>query len=84
LYRPYRGSGKPPSASRLGVVDPGGELLRGKAAEHHRMHRPDARAGEHRDNRFQHHRHVEDDAIPLADPEIAQDRCQNLGSTCRP
>src|SRR3546814_5432547 len=37
---------------RRGVVDPGRELVRREAAEHHRMHGADPGAGEHRDGRF--------------------------------
>src|SRR3546814_6137754 len=46
---------------RRGVVDPGRELVRREAAEHHRMHGADPGAGEHRDGRFGDHRHVDDD-----------------------
>ena len=63
---------------RLGVVDAGRELVRGEAAEHHRVHRADARASEHGDHRFRHHGHIEDDAIALRDAEIAQDRGEHL------
>ena len=55
---------------RLGVLDAGCEFLRGKTAEHHRMHRADARAGQHRKHRFRHQRHIEDDAVALGDAEI--------------
>ncbi len=63
---------------RLRVVDAGGELLRGKAAEHHGVHRADARAGEHRDHGLRHHRHIEDDAIALGDAEILHDGGERL------
>ena len=63
---------------RLGVIDAGRELVRREAAEHHRMHRADPRAGQHGDHRFRHHRHVEDDAVALLDAEIAQDGGQYL------
>ena len=59
---------------RPGVVDTRGELTRREAAEHHRVNRADARAGEHRNHRFRHHRHVNNDAIALADAEVAQRR----------
>src|ERR1043166_2233611 len=42
------------------------------------MHRADARAGEHPEDRLRHHRHVEDDAVALADAEVAQDRAEQL------
>ncbi len=57
---------------RLGVVDAGRELVGGEAAEHHGMHGADARAGEHRNHRLGHHRHVEDDAVAFDDAELAQ------------
>ena len=55
---------------RLGVLDAGREFLRGKTAEHHRMHRADPRAGQHRKHGFRHQRHIEDDAVALGDAEI--------------
>jgi hypothetical protein len=55
---------------RLGVLDPGRQFLGREAAEHHRMHRADPRAGQHRDHGFRHHRHIEDDAVALGDAEI--------------
>ena len=63
---------------RLRVVDAGGELLGGKAAEHHGVHRADARAGEHRDDGLRHHRHIEDDAIALGDAKILHDGGERL------
>ena len=63
---------------RLGVVDPGRQFGRRKAAEHHRMNRADARAGEHRDDRLRDHRHVEDDAVALLHAEIAQHAAEHL------
>ena len=58
----------------LGVVDAGRQLLGGEAAEHHRMDRADARAGEHGEQRLGDHRHVDDDAVALADAEIDERR----------
>ena len=49
------------------IVDPFGEFRRGEPAEHHRMDRADPRAGQHRDHRLRHHRHIQDDPIALAD-----------------
>ena len=63
---------------RLGVVDAGGELLGGKTAEHHRMHGADARAGQHREHRLRHHRHVDDDAVAFGDAEVAQHGAEQL------
>ena len=56
--------------SRSCILDSGSEFLCGKTAEHDRVHRPDPRAGQHRDHRFRHHRHIEDDAVALGDAEI--------------
>ena len=55
--------------ARPGVVDAGRQLVRRKPAEHHRMHRADPGAGQHRDRRLRHHRHVDQHAVALADPE---------------
>ena len=63
---------------RLGVVDAGRQFARGEAAEHHRMDGADAGAGEHRDHRLRHHRHIENDAVALADAEIAQHAAEHL------
>ena len=63
---------------RLGVLDAGRKLLGGKAAEHHRMHRADPRAGQHRDHGLRHHRHIKDDAVALGDAEILHDRRERL------
>ena len=48
------------------VVDARGEARRGEAAEHHRVDRADARAGEHREHRLGDHRHVDQHAVALA------------------
>ena len=56
----------------LGVVQPSREFGCRKAAEHHGVDRPDAGAGQHRDRRFRHHRHIEDDTVAGADAEIPQ------------
>ena len=63
---------------RLGILDPGRQFFRRKAAEHHRMHRADPRAGQHRDHGFRHHRHIEDDAVALGDAEILHDGGERL------
>ena len=54
------------------VVDARRQLLGGESAEHHRVDRADARAGQHGDHRLGHHRHVDDDAVALGDAELAQ------------
>ena len=62
----------------LGVVDAGRQLTRREAAEHHRVHRSDARTGEHGEHCLRHHWHVDDDAVALLDAEVAQDGAQDL------
>jgi hypothetical protein len=61
---PARGGDDDP---RGGVVDPGRELLRRKAAEYHGVDRAQPGAREHGDDGFRHHRHIDDDTIALAD-----------------
>ena len=56
-------------ADRTGVVDTGGKLGGGEAAENHRVHRPDAGAGKHGNDRFRYHRHVDQHGIALSDAE---------------
>ncbi len=60
------------------IVDAGRELARREAAEHHRMHRPDAGAGEHGDQRLGDHGHVDQHPIPGLHAEIANDRRERL------
>ncbi len=57
---------------RPGGVDPGRQLVRGKPAEHHRMHGADAGAGQHRHRRLRHHRHIDQHPVALADAETGQ------------
>ena len=57
---------------RPGVVDPGGQFVRGESAEHHRVNRAESGAGQHRDHSLRNHRHVEHHPVPCADPEITQ------------
>ena len=57
---------------RLRVVDARREFVRGEPAEHHRMHRAEPCARQHRDHRLGHHRHVDDDSVALADTQAAQ------------
>ncbi len=49
-----------------------GKLVRGEAAEDHRMDRAEPGAGQHRLERLGHHRHVDDDPVALLDPLGAQ------------
>ncbi|CAB3772985.1 hypothetical protein LMG29739_06354 [Paraburkholderia solisilvae] len=48
------------------------QRLRREAAEHHRVRRADPRAGLHRDNAFDRHRHVDHDAVALPDAALPE------------
>ncbi len=52
-----------------GVVDARGEFVRGEAAEHHRVHGAQPRTRQHRDDGLGNHRHVDHDAVALADAQ---------------
>jgi len=52
---------------RSRVVDARREFVCGEPAEYHRMHRAEPCAREHRDHRLGDHRHIDDDAVALAD-----------------
>ena len=76
-------AGLEPAACRkdqfwFGVFDAGGEFFCRKAAEHHRVHRADARAGQHRHHGFRHHRHIEDDAVAFGDAKVGHDGGERL------
>ena len=62
----------------LGVLNSRRQFLGRKTAEHHRMDRPDTRAGQHRDQRLRDHGHVDDDAIAAADAKILQNGAQRF------
>eukprot|EP00962_Isochrysis_galbana_P032893 scaffold10897_cov102-Isochrysis_galbana.AAC.4 len=57
-----------------GVVDPGSELGRAEPAEDHRVDRPEPCARQHCHKCLGHHRHVDDDAVALADSPAGQSR----------
>lgn len=54
------------------VDEPLVQRLRGEAAEHDRVRGADACAGLHRDDAFDRHRDIDDDAVALADPALLQ------------
>ena len=56
-----------------GILDAARELVGREAAEDHRMDRPDARARQHRDDRFRDHRHVDDHPVAALDSLRDQD-----------
>ena len=55
------------------------ERLRGEPAEDHRVGRADPGAGQHRDRQLGDHRHVDRDAVALADAQLEQ-RVGRLGA----
>ena len=52
---------------RRSIVDTHGQFVSGKTAEDYGMHRADAGAGEHGDDCFGDHGHIDDDAVALLD-----------------
>ena len=63
LRGPAPGRTRPKRSPWLRVRDARGQFGRREAAEHHGMDRAKPRAGEHRDRRFRHHRHVDHHAV---------------------
>ena len=57
---------------RPAILDPPRQAVGREAAEHHRMDRADARAGQHRVRRLGNHRQVDRDAIAFLDAELLQ------------
>jgi hypothetical protein len=55
------------------ILDPVAERRGGEATEDDRVDRADARAGEHGDDELGDHRHIDRDAIALADPVLPED-----------
>ena len=55
-----------------GVIDAQGQFVGGKAAEHHRVHGTDSRAGQHGHGGLGHHGHVDDHPIALAHAQLPQ------------
>ena len=58
-------AGNDSGASRIN--DAVGERVRGKAAEHNRVNRANAGAGQHSNGQFGHHRQIDGDAVALVD-----------------
>jgi len=61
-----------------GVVDAQGQVVRGEAAEHHRVHRADARASQHGDGRIHRVRHVDHHPVALLHAQRAQCGCERV------
>ncbi|CRZ64493.1 Uncharacterised protein [Vibrio cholerae] len=60
---------------RLRIFNPYRQLIRCKAAKHHRVNRAQTRTSQHRHRRFWDHRHVNDDTITFAHPLRSQHAC---------
>ncbi len=56
----------------VGVLDTGGQRVRGEAAEDHGVRGADAGAGQHRDGGLGDHRHVDGDPVALLDTQLQQ------------
>ena len=56
----------------LRVGDPGAQRGRGESGEHHAVQHAQARAGQHRDDGFGNHRHVDRDAVPRDQPQTRE------------
>lgn len=56
----------------VGVLDAGGQRVRGEAAEDHRVRGADAGAGQHRDRGLGDHRHVDGDPVALLHAQLQQ------------
>jgi hypothetical protein len=63
---------------RFGVVYAGGEIRSGEATEDDGVDRPETYAGEHDEDSFRHHRHIDDHPVSPADPEAPQSACQGV------
>jgi hypothetical protein len=50
---------------RLGIVDADGQFVRREATEHHAMHHAEPSTGQHGDDRFGHHGHVDHGGVAL-------------------
>ena len=59
---------------RLCIIDTGGQRACGEAAEHHRMNRANACAGQHRKGRLGDHRHVDQHPVATLDSQLLVDR----------
>ena len=59
----------------LAAIDARAEGIRGKARKDDRVDRADACAGEHGVGRFWNHRHVDYDAVALADTHVLENIC---------
>ena len=57
---------------RFGVIDADGQFPGGKTPEDHGMDGPQAGAGQHGQDGFRDHGHIDDDGIPFLDPQSFQ------------
>ncbi len=77
----FQAAGGGHDENRFGIVDAGGEFVCGEAAENHRVHRADARTGQHGDHGLGNHRHVDHDPVTGAhtEPEHGPGELRHLG-----
>ena len=59
-------------AAGLTILNPARQRVRGKAAKHNRMNRPDTHHRQHRHRRFRDHRHIKRDPVALFHPASFQ------------
>ena len=64
---------------RMRVVDPRAQLRRGESSEDDRMNRPDSCTREHGHHRLRNHRHVDDNPVARAHPQIPQHSRETRG-----
>ena len=69
----------------LGVFDAGAQRGCREPGEHDAVHHPEPCAGQHRDDRFGHHRHVDRDAVAGFQAEVGQrvGRLRHVGQQLR-
>ena len=69
----------------LGVFDAGAQRGSREPGEHDAVHHPEPCAGQHRDDRFGHHRHVDRDTVAGFEAEIGQrvGRFRHVGQQLR-
>jgi len=73
-----------PCCTHLGVTDPGGEFLGRESTEDKRVDGTDASTGQHGNDRFRNHRHVDEHAVALDYASRLQHGCElrHLYITC--
>ena len=52
----------------LCIIDATGQFMSGKTSEDHRVDHPNSGTGQHGNDGFRHHRHVDDDPVAFLNP----------------